>query len=105
MQQSNSSEITSTTASTLGSPRKSIHFVCVAPSATRVSVTGAFNGWNQDAHPMRRQADGSWVLEVTLPAGHHEYRFVVDGMPTLDPRARGATRDENGRRASLLAVA
>jgi 1,4-alpha-glucan branching enzyme len=103
MQLQNSSEI-STIASTPGCVRKSVHFVCVAPSATRVSVTGGFNGWNPDAHPMHRQADGSWRVEVPLLAGHHEYRFVVDGMPTLDPRARGTTRDENGRRASLLAV-
>jgi hypothetical protein len=30
-----------------------------------------------------------WFLQVELSHGHHEYRFLVDGKPVLDPHAAG----------------
>lgn len=53
---------------------------------------------------MTRSVDGWWRTQVELPHGHHKYRFLVDGKPTLDPHAMGIVRDENGERVSLVAV-
>jgi 1,4-alpha-glucan branching enzyme len=83
---------------------KPVNFVCVAPLAVRVYLTGAFNGWNPESNPMLRQPDGAWLLQVPLHHGHHQYRFLVDGKPMLDPRASGVARDLNGQPASLIAV-
>ncbi len=83
---------------------KPVNFVCVAPAAKQVSLMGDFNGWNPEAHPMQRQPDGAWLLQVPLHHGHHQYRFLVDAKPVLDPRASGVVRDRNGERASLIAV-
>ena len=83
---------------------KPVNFVCVAPSAKAVCLTGEFNGWDPQAHPMRRQPDGAWLLQVALHHGHHQYRFLVDGKPVLDPRAHGVARDRHGERVSLVAV-
>ena len=83
---------------------KPVNFVCVAPGAEKVCLTGDFNDWSPERHPMLRQPDGAWLLQVPLHHGHHRYRFVVDGKPILDPRASGVTRDNQGERASLLAV-
>jgi 1,4-alpha-glucan branching enzyme len=83
---------------------KPITFVCLAPSAKEVYLTGQFNGWDPQAQPMRRQPDGAWFVQVALHHGHHQYRFLVDGKPMLDPRANGTARDEQGERASLIAV-
>lgn len=83
---------------------KPITFVCLAPRAGEVYLTGEFNGWDPRAHPMRRQPDGAWYLQVALHHGHHQYRFMVDGQPVLDPRAQGVARDPRGERASLIAV-
>ncbi|HEV2394999.1 MAG TPA: isoamylase early set domain-containing protein [Verrucomicrobiae bacterium] len=83
---------------------KPVHFVCLAPSAREVFLTGDFNGWNPGAHPMKRQPDGAWLVEVPLHHGHHQYIFVVDGRPVLDPKANGIARDRKGERVSLLAV-
>jgi hypothetical protein len=44
------------------------------------------------------------MLQLSLRHGHHRYQFLVDGTPTLDPRAHGTTRDSEGAKASLLAV-
>lgn len=83
---------------------KPITFVCVAPSAKEVYLTGEFNGWDARSMPMKRQPDGTWFLQIPLHHGHHQYRFVVDGKLVLDPRAQGIARDQQGERASLIAV-
>ena len=83
---------------------KPVNFVCPAPQAKQVHVTGDFNDWDLTAHPMKSQPDGAWLLQVQLNHGHHHYRFLVDGKPELDPRAQGIARDHQGAKASLLAV-
>jgi len=83
---------------------KPVNFVCVAPNARKVYLTGDFNAWSSESHPMQRQPDGAWLLQVPLHHGHHQYRFLVDGRPVLDPRASGIARDHRGERSSLIAV-
>ncbi len=78
--------------------------MCLAPQANAVQVVGDFNGWDPQAHPMKRFPDGAWRLEVPLSHGHHQYLFLVDGKPMLDPRAHGIARNERNERVSLLAV-
>ena len=82
---------------------KPVHFFCRAPEVKVVSLVGDFNGWNPAAHPMRRQVDGFWFLEVPLTHGHHEYLFMVDGEPQLDPKASGIARNDRNERVSLIA--
>lgn len=52
---------------------------------TKVTVAGAFNGWNTQSHELRRMADGSFELFVPLSPGRQPYKFVLDGQWTLDP--------------------
>ncbi|KAK5095265.1 alpha-1,4-glucan branching enzyme [Lithohypha guttulata] len=44
-----------------------------APNATQAYLTGDFNGWNRDSHPMTKNAYGVW--ELVLPAR--------DGVPAI----------------------
>jgi 1,4-alpha-glucan branching enzyme len=83
---------------------KPVVFICWAPEAKQVYLLGDFNGWDKELNPMKRQADGAWRLEVVLKNGHHHYLFNVDGQLTLDPRAYGIARHENGQRVSLIPV-
>jgi 1,4-alpha-glucan branching enzyme len=83
---------------------KPINFFCVAPEARQVFVIGEFNGWQAGVHPMHRQPDGTWVAQIPLHHGHHQYQFLVDGRPTLDPRAQGIARNAANERVSLIAV-
>jgi 1,4-alpha-glucan branching enzyme len=83
---------------------KPINFVCVAPGAKAVHLSGDFNDWDPAALPMKRQPDGAWLVQVPLNHGHHHYRFLVDGKPVLDPHAQGVARDHRGEKVSLLAV-
>jgi 1,4-alpha-glucan branching enzyme len=83
---------------------KPISFLLLAPEAKHVSVIGDFNNWSPNANPMKRQADGGWSTQIPLKHGHHQYQFLVDGVPTLDPRAQGVARNEKNEKVSLLAV-
>ena len=83
---------------------RNVNFICQAPQARAVSLVGDFNQWNPDAHPMQQMADGGWCVIIELRHGHHRYAFLVDGQLTLDPRAQGITRDDQGQRVSLVAV-
>ena len=42
------------------------HFAVWAPNAEKVSVVGDFNGWNEDAHPLRKTI-GSGIWEGFIP--------------------------------------
>jgi len=83
---------------------KPINFFCNSPNAQGVQLVGDFNHWNPTTHPMEQREDGWWFLQVLLTHGHHQYRFLVDGEPMLDPRATGVTRNELGEEVSLVAV-
>lgn len=81
---------------------KPTSFFCRAPGAKSVELVGDFNHW----HPltMRKSLDSWWCAQVELCHGHHQYRFLVDGGPRLDPSATGIVRDERGEKVSLIAV-
>ena len=83
---------------------KPVVFFCHAPDAQAVFIAGDFNDWDPGTHPFKRMPDGAWRTEVTLNHGHHHYLFVVDGRPTLDPRAQGVARNEKNEKVSLIAV-
>ena len=83
---------------------KPANFYCIAPSAESVYLVGDFNAWNPTSHPMRRREDGWWFTEVLLKHGHHQYRFLVDNQPVLDPKSMGTVRNERNEKVSLVAV-
>jgi 1,4-alpha-glucan branching enzyme len=85
-----------------GKMAKPINFYCSAPDAHDVSLQGDFTRWAPLA--MQRRIDGWWCLQVHLTHGHHQYRFLIDGQPRLDPRAAGVTHNEANEEVSVIAV-
>ena len=83
---------------------RAVNFACHAPEAKHVSLIGDFNEWHPNAHPMKRQPDGAWAVQMQLCHGHHHYLFYVDGKERLDPRAQGTVRNEKNERVSLIAI-
>ena len=53
---------------------------------------------------MNRRLDGSGSTKIELHHGPHRYQFLIDGKPSLDPRANGVVRNEQNERVSLIAV-
>jgi len=93
------------TSATLCSARNSlkpINFYCYGPQAKSVDLAGDFNHWIPIG--MRKRPDGWWYLQAQLTHGHHLYRFLVDGTPTLDQRSTGVGRDEANEAVSIVAV-
>src|SRR5882672_8382343 len=83
---------------------KPVNFICLAPNASQVCLIGDFNDWDPGSHPMKRQPDGAWLIQVPLNHGDHHYQFLVDGKSTLDPAACGIARNLFGEKVSLRAA-
>lgn len=61
----------------------SVTFRFKAPNATQVKASGQFG---PDA-VMKKDDTGVWSVTVpSVPAGVHEYHFVVDGLNVIDPQ-------------------
>ena len=62
------------------------HFVVWAPSARRVSVIGAFNGWDGRRHVMRRYHDqGIWEIFIPGVGSGTHYKFEISSHNTALP--------------------
>jgi hypothetical protein len=53
---------------------------------------------------MERDQDGIWRLSMNLPAGRHEYKFVIDGNWTTDPNAPDTGPDGFGGENAILVL-
>jgi len=85
--------------------RMTVRFVLVAPEAHAVSLAGTFNQWDATATPLVRSGpSGVWTATLTLPAGQHQYAFVVDGQRWVPDPAAPAVDDGFGRRNSVLTL-
>ena len=83
-------------------------FVGHFPGARSVEVVGSFNDWRRGALALRDENnDGIWHGAVVLPAGQHEYMFVVDGERWVADPLAGRYVDDGfgaGRQNALLIV-
>lgn len=70
-------------------PRTS--FGCHAAEASSVFLAGTFNDWNPQTDLMQRTPDGDWGIDLDLPPGRYEYKFVVDGQWCCEPGRDDAT--------------
>lgn len=83
-----------------------VRFVFTAPEAAQVSLVGDFNNWDPAATPLHAtSAEGVWSVSVPLPAGRHDYAFVVNGQDWKpDPAAPPAARSDFGTPNSVVTV-
>lgn len=83
-----------------------VQFALVAPSASRVTVVGDFNGWDPAATPMTKVRRGeTWMAAIAVPEGRYTYAFVIDGRTWVpDPGAPLAPGDGFGVPSSVLVV-
>jgi glycosidase len=55
-------------------------FVGYFGAISSASVAGTFNGWSATHDPLQGpNENGVWMQELTIPAGTHEYKFVLNG--------------------------
>jgi hypothetical protein len=83
-------------------------FVGHFPGARSVEVVGSFNDWSRGTLHLRDDNhDGIWDGDAVLPAGQHEYMFVVDGERWVADPLAGRYVDDGfgaGQENALLIV-
>lgn len=81
-----------------------VTFELHAPGARQVELVGSFNNWKPgDIALIGPDATGHWTATVEVPAGRHEYLFLVDGREwRTDPSAPSHRPDGFGRENALL---
>lgn len=79
------------------SPERAVVFEIDASPDSRVYLAGTFNNWNPTSHPLTFHPESGMFREtLLLPPGHHEYKYVVDGVWTLDSKNQACTVTANG---------
>ncbi len=75
------------------------------PHASTVELVGGFTGWRAGAIAMDRQEPGWWDLVADVPAGEHEFCYLVDSSIWLaDYAANGVILSGYGGWVSKLVV-
>jgi 1,4-alpha-glucan branching enzyme len=87
--------------------QKGVYFAVWAPTATKVSVIGEFNGWNRDSHVLDVRWDSSGIWEGFIPGleegAVYKYALTTDNGELLekgDPYAM--SWEEPPRTASVV---
>ncbi len=81
-----------------------IEFVLDNLEAQEVCLAGTFNNWDPGKNPLKKRKHGRWQTTIQLLPGRYEYRFVVDGQWTGDPKATETAPNPYGTENSVLVV-
>ena len=71
-------------------------------SAKSVAVAGTFTDWKPVK--LRKQKGGEYVVNLDVPPGTYEYKFVVDGDWQVDPDNSAWALNPYGTLNSLMTV-
>ena len=82
-----------------------VRFVFVDPRATTVEIVGDFNAWTKGVTRLERSAaPGVWAASVALPAGRHEYAFIINGTRWIADPLAPTTSDDFGVESAVIHV-
>ena len=73
-----------------------VEFRFYRPLATRVTISGDFNGWQHDELTMLPDKEGYWHTRMKLPAGEYRFRYCADGNWFTDFAAFGVEPGQFG---------
>ena len=80
-------------------------FQISAPTARTVYLAGDFTDWESGAIRLKKVRNGNWSTTVALPAGQHQYRFMIDGNWCDDPAAACRVTNPHGSENCVMEVA
>jgi 1,4-alpha-glucan branching enzyme len=84
---------------------RTVQFELSTKPGSKVYVAGTFNHWNPTANLMKDNPDsGHFKASLQVPAGTHEYKFIVDGTWVMDPTCAYWTPNAYGSLNSVLHV-
>ena len=89
----------------IGAKKRNTAVEYFAPEANTVAVAGDFNGWDIQAHMLKKSKAGWWKTNLKLAPGRYRYRFVVNGEQwTEDPENPNKEANEFDSYNSILEV-
>ena len=68
------------------SATQKVTFSILAPAARNVQLVGDFSGWEKRPVELKKLKNGEWKATLPLPEGKYEYRYIVDGTWSDDPK-------------------
>lgn len=84
---------------------KRVQFELSVEPGNQVFVAGTFNDWNPTANPLKdNPGSGHCKAILVIPSGRHEYKFVVNGVWTVDPKCEDWVLNTCGSLNSVLHV-
>jgi 1,4-alpha-glucan branching enzyme len=84
---------------------KRVRFDLSVEPGSQVFVAGTFNDWSPTANPLKdNPGSGHCKTTLRIPAGTHEYKFVVNGVWIVDPKCEEWVPNGCGSLNSVLHV-
>jgi len=83
---------------------KPTEFKLYAPGARKVTLAGSFNKWDPNKLLAKKDTKGNWIIKAGLKPGKHEYKFIVDGSWTNDPRCTTCVANSFGSHNCVVEV-
>lgn len=81
-------------------------FVQPINATESMAITGDFNNWNSNGHPMSCDKRlGVWQTTVDVPPGRYRYRLIVDGQSAPDPYNKQTDTDDRGKVMNIAEAA
>ena len=87
-----------------GTNKRRVTFRLNAPSVKEVILMGDFNNWDAGGHPMKKDENGIWKVNIVIPPGKYEYRLLVDGQWRLDSGNNHTVPNSFGTKNNVLTV-
>ena len=84
--------------------KKRINFNLDAPEAKEVILAGSFNEWDPSARALKCDKKGVWRTWLNLPAGQHQYRYIVNSQWQEDPNCDNRETNPFGSFNSVVRV-
>ena len=86
-------------------PGREVSFEVAAKRDSRVNIAGTFNGWDPKTHPLSYHPENDlFKAALYLPAGLHEYKFVIDGVWQMDAKCPYWALNNTGTLNSVVLV-
>jgi 1,4-alpha-glucan branching enzyme len=84
---------------------KKVRFELLAEPGSQVFVAGTFNNWNPSANPLKDNPEsGLFKAAIHVPKGIHQYKFIVDGVWTGDPKCADGVPNDYGSHNNVLHI-
>ena len=84
---------------------QTVGFVISTEPGSEVYIAGTFNNWDPTLHRLQDAPDsGVFKIELPLPPGRHEYKFIVNGEWRLDPACPAWLPNDMGTLNSVVEV-